>query len=131
MRFHLTYFLLSILLPTSTNRARKTPNLSTKLQKIKTATEATRHLSNAMLCHTQLASERNQTLLLDILTPTQTALYLEWFKKNKEQCRALMDRQLCNNNNASDGEEEASNAVQTQSTLGGVSKDLEDMRLKG
>ena len=116
-------------MPTSTNRARKTPNLQAKLQKIKTATDATHHLENAMLCHTQLATERNQNLLLNILTPTQTALFLEWFKNNKERCRALMEQELLNNG-AADGEGVASTVPQVQSTLGGVRKDLEDMRLK-
>merc|ERR1719203_2352406 len=44
-------------------KAKNTPQLEEKLQNIKTATDATRHLQNAMQCHTQLAAKRNETLL--------------------------------------------------------------------
>lgn len=110
-------------------QARNTPNLQSKLQKIKTATDATRHLQNAMLCHTQLAAQRNQNLLLEILTPDQTVVFLEWFKKNKDRCRSIMERQL-RNDGAADGTGAASNALRTQSTLGGVCNQLEEIRLQ-
>jgi len=113
-------------------QARNTPNLQSKLQKMKTATDATQHLQNAMLCHTQLASQRNETLLLDILTPAQTALFLEWMKKNKERCRGLMERQL--RVSAADGSPAvagaANNNAESESTLGGVCKQLEEMRFQ-
>ena len=99
---------------------------------MKTATDATQHLQNAMLCHTQLASQRNETLLLDILTPAQTALFLEWMKKNKERCRGLMERQL--RVSAADGSPAvagaANNNAESESTLGGVCKQLEEMRFQ-
>jgi len=33
-------------------------------------------------------------LLLDILTPAQAALFMEWHAKNIERCKAVMERQL-------------------------------------
>lgn len=100
----------------SRNRIRSTPNLHHKLLKMKTAIDATRQIQNAMLCHTQLASQRNEMLLLEILTPTQTALYLDWFKKNKERCMVLMKEQV--------------EVVRCESTLNGVCRQLEDMKLE-
>lgn len=105
----------------SIHRAKNTPQLEEKLQNIKIATDATRHLQNAMQCHTQLAAKRNETLLLEILTPTQAALFKEWFKKNKDMCKALMEMELAAS--AAD-----SSNVQSESTLGGVCKQLDDMR---
>lgn len=101
--------------------AKATPNLQAKLTKIKTATDATRHLQNAMLCHTKLASQRNDALLLDILTPTQTALFLEWMKNNRERCRAVMERRL---------RSVAVGNAEGESTLVGVCRQLEEMRLQ-
>ena len=103
------------------HRAKNTPQLEEKLQNIKTATDATRHLQNAMQCHTHLAAKRNETLLLDILTPTQAALFKEWFKKNKDMCKALMEMELAASADSSN--------IQNESTLGGVCKQLDDMRL--
>ena len=114
-----TIFIHPSLLPI--HRAKNTPQLEEKLQNIKTATDATRHLQNAMQCHTQLAAKRNETLLLEILTPTQAALFKEWFKKNKDMCKALMEMELAA---AAD-----SSNVQNESTLGCVCKQLDDMRL--
>ena len=83
-----------------------------------------------MLCHTQLASQRNETLLLDILTPAQTALFLEWFKKNKERCKGLMEQQLRPSvASAAASASEAGNAGEG-STLGVVCRQLEEMRLQ-
>jgi len=112
--------------------AKNTPHLQTKLEKIKVATDATRHLQNAMQCHTQLASQRNETLLLDILTPAQAVLFKGWFETNKERCRSLMDRGL----QSGKGQGVASSAGispengKCESTLGGVCKQLEDMGMK-
>jgi hypothetical protein len=112
-------------------RGRNTPNLKAKLQKMKTATDATRHLQNAMMCHTQLASQRNETLLLDILTPAQTALFLEWLKKNKGRCKGLMEQQLCPGHASAAASASApGNAAEGQSTLGVVCRQLEEMRLQ-
>jgi hypothetical protein len=93
---------------------------------MKTAIDATRQLQNAMLCHAQLASQRNEMLLLEILTPTQTALYLEWFKKNKERCMTLMKEQCRSDAAAAAGVEMA----RCESTLNGVCRQLEDMKLE-
>mmetsp|Transcript_501 Transcript_501/g.998 ORF Transcript_501/g.998 Transcript_501/m.998 type:complete len:843 (-) Transcript_501:58-2586(-) len=106
-------------------QAKSTSNLQAKLQKMKKATDATHHLQNAMLCHTQLASTRNETLLLEILTPAQTALFKEYMKKNKERLMAIMEQQL----RASYAAGLAGNA-QPESTLGGVYQELEEMRLQ-
>ena len=113
--------------------AKNTPHLQTKLEKIKVATDATRHLQNAMQCHTQLASQRNETLLLDILTPAQAVLFKGWFEKNKERCRPLMERELQSGTGQGQVASSAGNSSEhgkRESTLGGVCKQLEDMRLK-
>ncbi|KAL9191437.1 hypothetical protein ACHAXT_001143, partial [Thalassiosira profunda] len=102
--------------------ARKTPDLQEKLQKMNTALDATRHLQNAVLCHAQLSSQRNQKLLLDILTPQQTAKFLEFMQKKKGRCKPLMERQLRVDSVAS--EEGA------ESTLVEVSRQLEALRLQ-
>ena len=96
---------------------------------METAIDATHHLQNAMLCHTQLASHRNETLLLDILTPTQTALFLEWTTKNKERCRKLMEQRLRRNSVSVDKGDDGTGHAEDGSTLGGVSRQLEMMRL--
>lgn len=46
-----------------------------------------------MLCLSQCSSELNEVLLLNILTPQQTVLFLEWSQKNKNRCMAAMERQ--------------------------------------
>ena len=85
-----------------------------------------------MQCHTQLASQRNETLLLDILTPAQAVLFKGWFEKNKERCRSLLGRGL----QSGTGQGVASCAGispengKCESTLGGVCKQLEDMGMK-
>ena len=58
------------------------------------ATNATHHLQNATLCHTQLTSQRNTKLLLDILTPAQVATFMEWYKKNEVHCKSVMKQRL-------------------------------------
>jgi hypothetical protein len=45
-----------------------------------------------MLCLSQCSSELNENILLNILTPQQAALFLEWSVKNKERYRAAMER---------------------------------------
>ena len=80
-----------------------------------------------MLCHTELASQRNEMLLLEILTPAQTALYLDWFKKNKERCMVLMKEQR---RVAAAGPLGTGEVVRCESTLNGVCRQLEDMKLE-
>eukprot|EP00585_Thalassiosira_rotula_P014572 CAMPEP_0196172000 /NCGR_PEP_ID=MMETSP0911-20130528/5828_1 /TAXON_ID=49265 /ORGANISM="Thalassiosira rotula, Strain GSO102" /LENGTH=134 /DNA_ID=CAMNT_0041438925 /DNA_START=37 /DNA_END=441 /DNA_ORIENTATION=+ len=113
------------------DQAKGTPNLENKLQKMKTATDASHHIQNAMLCHTQLASLRNESLLLKILTPEQTALFLEYMKKNKERIRSIMDRKLRSGAPRGDNIEASmgANNAESESTLGEVCRQLEDMRL--
>lgn len=105
------------------HRARNTPDLQPKLQKMNKALDATRHLQNAMLCHTQLSSQRNQKLLLDVLTPEQTSRFLEWMKSNKEKCKPLMEKKLRRDHNA-----ECS--LESDSTLVAVYRQLEELRLQ-
>ena len=113
-------------------RFRTTPNLHHKLQKMKTAIDATRQLQNAMLCHTQLASQRNEILLLEILTPTQAALYLDWFKKNKERCMTLMTEHRRAAATIADPSTIGGTmeVARCESTLNGVCRQLEDMKLE-
>lgn len=73
-------------------RAKDTHDLQTKLQHIQKATSATHTLRNAMLCISQCSSELNEVLLLNILTPRQTLLFLKWSKKNRERCMAVLKR---------------------------------------
>ena len=54
---------------------------------------ATNHFRNAILCLSHFSSHHHESLLLDILTPSQAALFLEWFRNNKERCKAVADRQ--------------------------------------
>eukprot|EP00584_Thalassiosira_punctigera_P007742 CAMPEP_0172530906 /NCGR_PEP_ID=MMETSP1067-20121228/4508_1 /TAXON_ID=265564 ORGANISM="Thalassiosira punctigera, Strain Tpunct2005C2" /NCGR_SAMPLE_ID=MMETSP1067 /ASSEMBLY_ACC=CAM_ASM_000444 /LENGTH=931 /DNA_ID=CAMNT_0013315215 /DNA_START=77 /DNA_END=2872 /DNA_ORIENTATION=+ len=108
-------------------QAKNTPNLLSKLQRMKTATDATRHLQNATLCHARLASQRNEALLLEILTPEQTALFLEYARKNKKRLRSIMDRRLC----GVDGSAGVGGGAEGEGTLGGVCRQLEEMRLQG
>jgi hypothetical protein len=61
---------------------------------MKIAIDATHHLQNATLCHTQLTSQRSTRLLLDILTPAQAAAFVEWHKKNEVRCKSVMQRRL-------------------------------------
>lgn len=93
---------------------------------MKTAINATHQLQNAMLCHTQLASQRNEMLLLEILTPAQTALFLEWMRTNKARCMALV-RHRCSITRAAQGEVEQ---ARCESTLNGVFQQLEDLKLE-
>lgn len=74
-------------------RAKDTKNLQTKLQHIHKATSSTHTLRKGMLCLSQCSSELNEAILLNILTPQQTFAFLEWMKKNKDKCRAAMQRQ--------------------------------------
>ncbi|EJK66630.1 hypothetical protein THAOC_12443 [Thalassiosira oceanica] len=64
----------------------KIDNLPGRLNKMKLAVSTTHHLQNAMSCHSHLASKRNDSLLLDVLTPEQTMLFLQWLDKNKKRC---------------------------------------------
>ena len=91
-----------------------------------TATDATHYLQNATLCHTQLTSQRNKILLLDILTPTQAVSFVEWQAKNKERCRAVMESQFRN----SVAESAVAEASQGESTLDVVCRQLEKIRLE-
>lgn len=71
-----------------------TPELQTKLQNMKIAIDATHNLQNATLCHTQLTSQRNTKLLLDILTPAQAAAFVNWHKKNDVRCKSVIKRRI-------------------------------------
>lgn len=106
-------------------QAKSTPNLEAKLQKMKIATDSTHHLQNAMLCHTQLASTRNEMLLLEILTPAQTALFKDYMKRKKERLMAIMEHKLRASLDAG-----LAMDAQPESTLGGVYQQLEGMRLQ-
>lgn len=109
-------------------QAKAIPDLERKLRKIKTATDATRHMQNAMLCHTQLASRRNETLLLDVLTPAQTALFLDWFGKNKDRCKRLTEQRRKLQASASAAGSEGGSSG--EDTMSFVCRQLEEMRLQ-
>ena len=109
-------------------RAKNTPNLQKNLVKIKVATDATRNLQNAMQCHTQLAAQRNEKLLLDILTPQQAVLFKQWFQKNKDRCKVLMEKELRSASSSSDSS--GGGNIQSESMPKGVLKQLEDLRLR-
>lgn len=116
--------------------ARNHPNLHAKLNKMNAAINATHQLQNAMLCHTQLASQRNETLLLEILTPAQTALFLDWSKKNKERLKSIMERQVkSRREQGMAADASAAGGIgstrESESTLAGVYRQLEEMRLEG
>ena len=69
------------------------PNLQPRLELIHTAASTTNQMQNAMLCLSQVSSQRNESLL-DILTPEQTVTLLSWVKKNKEKAGAIMKRRV-------------------------------------
>jgi hypothetical protein len=94
---------------------------------MKTATDATHYLQNATLCHTQLTSQRNKILLLDILTSAQAVLFAEWQAKNKERCRAVMESQFRKSVAESADLEKTS---QSETTLDVVYRQLEKMRFE-
>jgi len=60
------------------------------MQYIEKAVSVTQTLRNAMLCLSQCSSELNEALLLNILTPQQTVLFLKWSKENKDRCMAAL-----------------------------------------
>ena len=95
------------------------------------AINATHNLQNTMQSHTQLASKRNEMLLLDILTPAQTALFLEWKMRNKQQCRSLLHQYIRRGTSSANGGNSQKRAGQTEngSMLTDTCRQLERMRL--
>ena len=93
----------------------KIDNLPGRLCRMKLATSTTHHLQNAMSCHSHLASQRNDSLLLDILTPEQTMLFLQWLDKNKKRCGEA----VCNN---------IGKGRNKTSTLGAILAQLEELK---
>lgn len=85
------------------SRAKATKDLNTKLQHIQKATSVTHTLRNAMLCVSQSSSELNNALLLNILTPQQTVLFLQWSRRNTEKCTAALHRQSQSSGNVQNG----------------------------
>ena len=81
-----------------------------------------------MQCHTQLAAQRNEKLLLDILTPQQAVLFKQWFQKNKDRCKVLMEKELRSASSSSDSP--GGGNIQSESMPKGVLKQLEDLRLR-
>ena len=69
------------------------PNLQPSLERIHAVGSTTNQMQNAMLCLSQVSSQRNESLL-DILTPAQTVILLNWVKKNKEKAGTIMKRQV-------------------------------------
>lgn len=91
------------------------PNLQPRLELIHTAESTTNQMQNAMLCLSQVSSQRNESLL-DILTPAQTVTLLSWVKKNKEKAGAIMKRQV--------------NSEMSPSSLDNALQKLEGVRLQ-
>eukprot|EP01082_Thalassiosira_pseudonana_P011754 g9892.t1 g9892 contig4:813687-816042(-) len=85
------------------DQAKQTPNLYTKLQRIEMATSATHQLRNTTSCLSRFSSQKNDSLLLDILTPTQAVRFLEWFSLNKERCNAAMEHKYPSNDKPDNG----------------------------
>ena len=56
-----------------------------------------------MLCVTQKSSELNDALLLNILTPQQAVLFLQWSRENRERCMAALNRQCQSIGNVQNG----------------------------
>jgi len=77
---------------TAREQAKSTHNLHDKMEQIKMATSATNNFRDASLCLSHFSSNHNESLLLGILTPSQTSSFLAWFKKNKGRCRSVLSQ---------------------------------------
>ena len=56
------------------------------------ATRMTQSLREAISTQCAAAAAREDTCLLEILTPTQTAKFHDWVASNQERCQRIMDK---------------------------------------
>lgn len=71
-----------------------------------TAKSMSRSLKHGVLYQGHSAAHRNEAALLDVLTPEQSARYLQWFRANKGRCERLFGSKR--------GEESTTNAAGTE-----------------
>lgn len=65
-------------------------SLPTDRKKAFTAKSMSRSLKHGVLYQGHSAAHRNESLLLDILTPEQSARFLSWFQANKGKCKNVL-----------------------------------------
>ena len=71
-------------------------------QEVSTAKSITRSLKHGVLYNSHSSAHRSEAALLDILTPEQSARYLQWFAANKDRCDQIIRSKAKNNEVSTD-----------------------------
>ena len=65
-------------------------------QEVSTAKAITRSLKNSIFYSGHSSAHRSEGALLDILTPEQSARYLQWYAANKDRCDRIIKSKITN-----------------------------------
>ena len=68
----------------------KSSTLPADRKKAFTAKSMSRSLKHGVLYRGHIAAHRQESALLDVLTPEQSARYLKWFRANKDRCEKVL-----------------------------------------
>lgn len=61
-------------------------------RKIASSLSVIKRLQESLLAHSASVANQNQTALLEILTPSQSNRFMEWFLRNRDRCARMIDR---------------------------------------
>jgi len=71
---------------------RADPEMQQTRSKISAAASRVSKLKADLLSHSSSVAHQNEIALLQILTPSQSIRFLEWFLRNKNRCAALISK---------------------------------------
>ena len=77
-------------------------------QEVSTAKAITRSLKHGILYQGHSSAHRSERALLDILTPEQSARYLQWYAANKDRCSRIISSKVKNADASADALEPTS-----------------------
>lgn len=61
-------------------------------RKIASSLSVMKQLQESLLSHSTTVAHQNESALLQILTPTQSTRFLEWFLRNRDRCARMIDK---------------------------------------
>lgn len=60
-------------------------------RKIASSLSVMKRLQESLLAHSTSVAHQYESALLQILTPTQSTRFLEWFLRNRDRCARMID----------------------------------------
>lgn len=62
--------------------------------KIAAVTSMVETIEQSLLLHSASVASKNETALLQILTPAQSIRFMEWFIRNKDRCKKVLKKEF-------------------------------------